>query len=153
MGEDFTFPTLTPVQCGAKKLPFPHFTSPPPWFIIPDDAGAHDHHRRCFGRRGCRKANNDIYPGPRGALRDKCTARQGFTYFVELHLCLSIRTTSYVAIQKNRILRVGSLQGRPGEKSLVLQPPPPPPIHLRSSSPEAAAGKPLAPPVKGMAGP
>ncbi|KAI4965709.1 uncharacterized protein LOC123399875 [Hordeum vulgare subsp. vulgare] len=67
MVEDFTFPTMTPVQCGAKKLPFPHFTSPPPWFIIPDDAGAHDHHRRCFSAaEDAGKANNDIYPGPRG---------------------------------------------------------------------------------------
>lgn len=67
MVEDFTFPTMPPVQCGAKKIPFPHFTSPPPWFVVPADAGVHDHHRRCFSAaEHAGKANNDVYPGPRG---------------------------------------------------------------------------------------
>ncbi|KAM3255451.1 hypothetical protein ACQJBY_048625 [Aegilops geniculata] len=67
MVEDFTFPTMPPVPCGAKKLPFPHFTSPPPWFVVPADAGAHDHHRRCFSAaEQAGKANNDVYPGPGG---------------------------------------------------------------------------------------
>ncbi|XBH68567.1 hypothetical protein VPH35_096686 [Triticum aestivum] len=62
MVEDFTFPTMPPVPCGAKKLPFPHFTSPPPWFVVPADAGAHDHHRRCFSAaEQAGKANNDRF--------------------------------------------------------------------------------------------
>lgn len=67
MVEDFTFPTMPPVQCGAKKLPFPHFSSPPPWFVVSADAGAPDHHRRCFSAtEHAGKANNDVYPGPGG---------------------------------------------------------------------------------------
>ncbi|XP_047079575.1 uncharacterized protein LOC124690201 [Lolium rigidum] len=69
MVEDFTFPSIPPEQCGSKKLPFPHFASTPPWFVVPiagDAAAAHDHHRRCFSAvEHAGKASNGEYLGAR----------------------------------------------------------------------------------------
>ncbi|CAN6339875.1 unnamed protein product [Urochloa humidicola] len=51
--EEFTFPSVAFEHCNAaKKVPFPHFTSPSPWLVVPGgvvDTAAHEHdHRRSF---------------------------------------------------------------------------------------------------------
>uniref|UniRef100_A0ACD5Y4Y6 Uncharacterized protein n=1 Tax=Avena sativa TaxID=4498 RepID=A0ACD5Y4Y6_AVESA len=70
MVEDFTFPRVPQEQCGAKKLPFPHFASTPPWFVVQGardaDVEGHDHHRRCFSAaEHAGKSSCADYPGAR----------------------------------------------------------------------------------------
>lgn len=63
--EEFTFPSIPLEQCNAKKLSFPHFASPPLWFVPGGDAdaaAAHDHLRSFSAVEQAGKAGND-YPG------------------------------------------------------------------------------------------